>query len=169
MPVTNTFEHLGTTVVSGSSTTAVTFTGLGSWSNIILVGRIQPNATTTQMNVKFGGTGSMYFQNMYAEGSSNTGVPNTPRFTVGSSSSCDLTANGVSSSVSGVSFKIHIMRQGTTRGYLLCEAGFQKSSNTMEYVTSSILNDGNITEVTLGFFTQVIKAGSTVSAYGVMI
>jgi hypothetical protein len=162
---TNTFEHLGTTVVSGSSTTSIVFSGLSSWTNVIFVGRIQPDSGTTQMNVNLGGT--QVFQNMYASGSSGTGVPNSTRYT--GAGSCDLTFNQVSASVSGVSFKAHLIKQGTSRGYFLCEAGFQKSSSTMEFVVSNCFTPNNVTSVTLGFFGSVIKAGSTISAYGVMI
>ena len=162
---TNTFEHLGTTVVSGTSTTSIVFSGLGSYSNVIFVGRIQPNASNNQMNVNLGGTQA--FQNMYATGSSGTGVPNTTR--AGGAGSCDLTVNAVTSSVSGVSFKAHLIKQGTSRAYFLFEGGFQKSSSTMEFDVSNCFTPNNVTSVTLGFFGQVIKPGSTISAYGVMI
>jgi len=162
---TNTFEHLGTTVVSGSSTTSIVFSGLSSWTNVIFVGRIaQSSGSTRQMNVNLGGTQA--FQNMYASGSSGTGVPNTTRAT--GAGSCDLTVASVPDG-NGVSFKGHLIKQGTSRGYFLWEGGFQKTSSTMDFTVSNAFTPNNVTSVTFGFFGGVLTAGSTISAYGVMI
>jgi len=163
---TNTFEHIGTTVVSGSSTTSIVFSGLSSWTNVIFVGRIQPNATTTQMNVNLGGT--QIFQQMYSTGTSGTALPVTSRYT--GAGSCDLTVNGCTSAGGGgVSFKAHLIKNGGSQGFFLCEAGFEFNAGRMEYTVSNCFSPTNVTSITLGFFGQVIKAGSTISAYGVMI
>jgi len=162
---TNTFELIGTTVVSGSSTTSIVFSGLGSYTNVIFVGRMQPNATTTQMNVNLGGT--QIFANMYATSTNGNNVPITARYT--GAGSCDLTINGVTSSSSAAVIKAHLVKQGTNRGYFLAEVGFQEDASNMEFVVSNAFTPNNVTSITLGFFGQVIKAGSTLSAYGVMI
>lgn len=164
---TNTFEHLGTTTISGTSTNQVQFTGLSSYERIMI---IAGGAATTSGNGLYGilnSSGSVNY-NSFAATSTSSGNA-VPVGNLASSQPYAYFHSPITYGDSG-NFALHatIFKDGNGYIHVSGKFGQWNSSSGGQYRFSTAYKAANLTSFTLfmdpGYFTD----GSVISAYGMV-
>jgi hypothetical protein len=171
MPTT-TFEHLGTTTVSGSSTTEVSFTSIDqtTYKNFIVFGCAMFDSVSQQLCVRVGGSSSnsYLYQNTYAGNSSNgSAVQVTPRYT---STSWALTQYNINTSTYPTAFKVTFSANSTGVTQMIAESGLWAAADgqaNFNITNGRFAADMPSIQI-IGDKGGAFKAGSVFSLYGLI-
>jgi hypothetical protein len=169
---TTTFEHLGTTAVTGSSTTEVSFTGVdqSTYKNFIVFGCAMMNSNSEQlcMRINNSNPNSYKYQNTYAGNSANGSAVNV------SAISTDvfwaLTQYNINTNTYPTVFKVTINTNATGRTQMISEAGlWVNAAGLANFNITNGAFDANMTSIQLrGYSGDAFKAGSVFSLYGLI-
>ena len=161
MPAGNTYEAIATNTVSGSSTTAVTFSSIPStYTDLVLITNATASTSGQGMNLTFNGdTGSNYSSTrLYGNGSSATSDRQTNgpfiNFALGSFNNGQLVIANVMNYSNTTTNKTVTLRQNDASAFVGALVGLWRSTAAINAITIQI-SGGNYV------------AGSTFSLYGI--
>jgi hypothetical protein len=168
---TSTFEHLGTTTVTGSSTTQVEFTSINqsTYLNFMLIGSVIMNSSSEQICIRVNGATSGYlYQSCYTgPGANNTNVPVSGRNTDSliALSQYNVNATGSNPTIFRATFS-----GNTGRTEVLCESWhYIPASNTINFtLTNGGIQQSMPSLQIRGYSGGAFQAGSVFSLYGMI-
>jgi len=169
---TATFEHLGTTTVTGSSTTEVAFTSIDqtTYKNFIVFGCVMMHDTSQQLCMRIGNSNpnSYLYQNTYAgNASSGSAVPVSGRNT---DTLWALTQYNINTTTYPTVFKVTFAANGTGVSQFNSEAGLWVSASGLANfnITNGRFAEGMPSIQIRGYSGGAFKAGSVFSLYGLI-
>jgi hypothetical protein len=154
----STYEPIATTTVSGSSTTAVTFSSIPStYTDLVLIANATASSAGQGMNLTFNGdTGSNYSSTrLYGSGSSDRQTSGTfINFALGSFDAGQLVLANIQNYSNSTTNKTMLLRQNTASAFVGALVGLWRNTAAINAITIQI-SGGNYV------------AGSTFTLYGV--
>lgn len=169
---TSTFEHLGTTTVTGSSTTQVEFSSINqsTYRNFMLIGSVVMHSSSEQPCLRVNGVTSGYnYANVYTGSGSNgsdipmTGVNTDTQIAL---SQYNANANSTNPCIFRVTFA-----GNTGRTEILNESWLHvPASNTINFnLTNGAIQGVSMPSIQLrGYSGGAFQAGSIFSLYGLI-
>jgi hypothetical protein len=168
---TNTFENLATITVSGSSTSAITFSGINTstYRHFMVIGWVGVNSNAT-IGFSINGATSGNTWNVLRVGDAANGQPVPVGALITNNDLLRITEYAISSAASyGASFRITIANPRSGAVNALVDSAANNSGARPYYTMGSGYYLGTMTSLSIkGYGGEIFRAGSVVSLYGVI-
>jgi hypothetical protein len=163
MPAGATYEPIATQTITGTSTTSVTFSSLGTYDDIVAIMNMGVDSAGGNIQVRFNGDSGNNYSNLIFYGLSSTNA--TAQYT--SLSQGYVHVAGSLPTIVGTITELHIPNYRNTTHYKTAISRYGNYATEVDFGAFTWRSGSAITSINFSSYSAAYKANSTITLYGI--